>query len=164
MEIDSTRRALDAARRKILQLQIEEQALKKETDPLSQARREEIARELSALKEKFEPMRAHGENEKQAIHAIRAIKQRIEETQNAMAEAERKGDLGLAAELKYGQLPALQKELDGANKRLAELQQRQKMLKEEVDAEDVAEVVSKWTRIPVSRLLGAEGQKLGPMG
>ncbi len=160
MEIDSMPAALDEVRRKILQLQIEEQALKKETDPLSQARRDEIARELSALKEKFESMKAHWENEKQAIHAIRAIKQKIEETQNAMAEAERKGDLGLAAELKYGQLPALQKELDAANKRLADLQQRQKMLKEEVDAEDVAEAVSKWTRIPVSRLLEAEVQKL----
>jgi ATP-dependent Clp protease ATP-binding subunit ClpB len=160
MEIDSMPAEMDEVRRKVLQLQIEEQALKKETDTLSQARRAELSRELSELNEKLSAMKAHWENEKHAIQQIRQVKARIEETQNAMADAERQGNLGRAAELKYGELPKLQKELDAANAHLATLQQRQKMLKEEVDAEDVAEVVSKWTRIPVSKLLEAELQKL----
>ena len=108
-------------------------------------------------------MKAHWDNEKRAIAAIRAAKLKMEEAQTAMAEAERQGNLGRAAELKYGEVPALEKELVGHNQRLSELQKSQKMLKEEVDAEDVAEVVSKWTRIPVSKLLEAELHKLVQM-
>jgi ATP-dependent Clp protease ATP-binding subunit ClpB len=105
-------------------------------------------------------LRAHWENEKKGIQAIRAAKQKIEETHQQIAEAERKGDLGRAAELKYGVLPALQKTLESENARLAEIQKQRRMLKEEVDAEDIAHVVSKWTHIPVSKLLEAEMQKL----
>ncbi len=160
MEIDSMPAEMDEVRRKLMQLQIEEQALKKETDPLSKGRLEEITREIARLNEEMSGLRAHWENEKKAIQSIRDAKAKIEEANQQMAEAERKGDLGRAAELKYGQLPALQKELDGQNDKLAELQGQRKMLKEEVDAEDVAHVVSKWTGIPVSKLLEAEMQKL----
>jgi ATP-dependent Clp protease ATP-binding subunit ClpB len=160
MEIDSMPAEMDEVRRKLMQLQIEEQALKKETDPLSRGRLEEIQREVARLNEEMTGLKSHWENEKKAIQSIRGAKQKIEETNQQMADAERKGDLGRAAELKYGTLPQLQKELDEQNRRLNDLQKQRRMLKEEVDAEDVAEVVSKWTRIPVSKLLEAEMQKL----
>jgi ATP-dependent Clp protease ATP-binding subunit ClpB len=160
MEIDSMPAEMDEVRRKLMQLQIEEQALKKETDPLSKGRREQIQREIAQLNEELSSLKAHWENEKKAIQAIRDTKQKIEETNQQMAEAERKGDLGRAAELKYGALPQLQKQLEQQNARLAELQKTRKMLKEEVDAEDIARVVSKWTNIPVSKLLEAEMEKL----
>jgi ATP-dependent Clp protease ATP-binding subunit ClpB len=160
MEIDSMPAEMDETRRKLMQLQIEEQALKKETDALSKGRLAEIQREIAQLNEQMASLRAHWENEKKAIAAIREAKQKIEDTNQQMAEAERKGDLGRAAELKYGVLPALQKQLEAENARLAEMQKTRRMLKEEVDAEDVAQVVSKWTNIPVSKLLEAEMQKL----
>jgi len=160
MEIDSMPAEMDEVRRKILQLQIEEQGLKKETDAISKHRRTEIERALAELNEELAGMRAHWENEKAAIGKIRAAKAQIEEVNRQMAEAERKGDLGVAAELKYGRLPDLTRALEEQNQKLAELQSKKRMLKEEVDAEDVAEVVSKWTRIPVSKLLEAEMQKL----
>src|SRR5438105_2594880 len=160
MEIDSMPAEMDEVRRKLMQLQIEEQALKKETDPLSRGRLDEIQREVARLTEEMSALKAHWENEKKAIHGIRAIKQKLEDTNQQMAEAERKGDLGRAAELKYGTLPGLQKELDAQNKKLNELQAQRRMLKEEVDAEDIAHVVSKWTGIPVSKLMEAEMQKL----
>jgi ATP-dependent Clp protease ATP-binding subunit ClpB len=160
MEIDSMPAEMDEVRRKVLQLQIEEQALKKESDPVSKGRLAELQKEIAQLGEKLATLRAHWENEKQAIAAIRAVKQKIEDANQAMADAERKGDLGRAAEIKYGELPKLQKEVDEQNRKLAELQKQNKMLKEEVDSEDVAYVVSKWTGIPVSKLLEAEMQKL----
>ncbi len=160
MEIDSMPADMDEVRRKLMQLQIEEQALKKETDPLSRGRLEEISREIARLNEEMSTLRAHWENEKKAIQSIRDAKQKIEEANQQMADAERKGDLGRAAELKYGTVPALQKELEVQNNKLGELQTQRRMLKEEVDAEDIAHVVSKWTGIPVSKLLEAEMQKL----
>ncbi len=160
MEIDSMPAEMDEVRRKVLQLQIEEQALKKESDPVSKGRLAELQKEIAQLGEKLSALKAHWENEKQAIAGIRAVKQKIEDANQAMADAERKGDLGRAAEIKYGVLPGLSKELEAQNKKLAELQKQNKMLKEEVDAEDVAYVVSKWTGIPVSKLLEAEMQKL----
>jgi ATP-dependent Clp protease ATP-binding subunit ClpB len=160
MEIDSMPAEMDEVRRKVLQLQIEEQALKKESDPVSKGRLAELQKEIAQLNEKLSALKAHWENEKQAIAAIRAVKQKIEDANQAMADAERKGDLGRAAEIKYGVLPGLSKELEAQNKKLAELQKQNKMLKEEVDAEDVAYVVSKWTGIPVLKLLEAEMQKL----
>ena len=163
MEIDSMPAEMDEVRRKLMQLQIEEQALKKETDALSRGRLAEIQREVARLHEEQSALTAHWENEKAAIQSIRDAKQKIEEANQQMADAERKGDLGRAAELKYGTLPALQGELDTQNQKLSGLQQQKSMLKEEVDAEDIAEVVSKWTRIPVSKLLEAEMQKLVQM-
>ncbi len=160
MEIDSMPAEMDEVRRKLMQLQIEEQALKKETDALSRGRLGEIQREVARLHEEQSALKAHWENEKQAIGLIRDAKQKIEVANQQMADAERKGDLGRAAELKYGTLPALQAELDVQNQKLSALQKVKSMLKEEVDAEDIAEVVSKWTRIPVSKLLEAEMQKL----
>jgi ATP-dependent Clp protease ATP-binding subunit ClpB len=160
MEIDSMPAEMDEVRRKILQFSIEEQALKKERDPISQGRRAEIEKELAQLNEKWSGLKAHWENEKRGIAAIREVKKKIEDANQAMADAERKGDLGAAAKIKFGELPALQKELEAENQKLAELQKQHKMLKEEVDAEDIAHVVSKWTRIPVSKLLEAEMQKL----
>ena len=160
MEIDSMPAEMDEVRRKLMQLQIEEQALKKETDALSRGRLDEIQREVARLTEEMTALKSHWENEKKAIQSIRAAKQKIEDAHTQMAEAERKGDLGRAAELKYGTLPQLTRELDGQNQKLNEMQKQRRMLKEEVDAEDVAEVVSKWTRIPVSKLLEAEMQKL----
>jgi ATP-dependent Clp protease ATP-binding subunit ClpB len=160
MEIDSMPAEMDEVRRKVMQLQIEEQALKKETDPLSRGRLAEIQREVAELNEELIALKAHWENEKKAIAAIREVKGQLEEVNQQMADAERKGDLGRAAELKYGRLPELQKRLEEENRKLAELQREKRMLKEEVDAEDIAEVVSKWTNIPVSKLLEAEMQKL----
>src|SRR5207248_8176978 len=160
MEIDSMPAEMDVVRRKLMQLQIEEQALKKETDALSKGRLDEISREIARLNEEMSALKAHWDNEKKAIQSIRDVKAKIEDANQQMAEAERKGDLGRAAELKYGTLPGLQKELDAQNKKLNELQAQRRMLKEEVDAEDIAHVVSKWTGIPVSKLLEAEMQKL----
>ncbi len=163
MEIDSMPAEVDEVRRKVLQLQIEEQALQKETDPISRGRLAELQKEMAQGNEKLSMLRAHWENEKGAIAKIRASKQKVEELHNQMDAAERKGDLGKAAELKYGALPALQKQLAGEQEKLGAMQKTQKMLTEEVDAEDVAQVVSKWTRIPVNKLLEAELQKLVQM-
>src|SRR5713226_7365721 len=160
MEIDSMPSEIDEVRRRIVQLEIEREGLRKETDPVSKGRLAELQKEIAQLNEKLSALKAHWENEKQVIGAIRAVKQKIEDANQAMADAERKGDLGRAAEIKYGVLPGLSKELEAQNKKLAELQKQNKMLKEEVDAEDVAYVVSKWTGIPVSKLLEAEMQKL----
>src|SRR5438132_2975057 len=160
IEIDSMPTEIDEVERKLVQLEIERQALKKETDPLSKGRLDEISREIARLNEEMSTLKAHWENEKKAIQRIREVKAKIEDANQQMVEAERKGDLGRAAELKYGTLPGLQKELDTQNKKLNELQAQRRMLKEEVDAEDIAHVVSKWTGIPVSKLLEAEMQKL----
>ena len=160
MEIDSMPVEMDEVRRKLLQLQIEQQGLAKETDKISAGRRAEVERDIAQLQEQFDAMKAHWENEKAVIRAIRAVKEKIEATNAAMADAERRGDLGKAAEIKYGVLPGLQKDLAAQNVRFEELQSTRRMLKEEVDAEDIAGVVSKWTRIPVSKLLEAEMQKL----
>jgi ATP-dependent Clp protease ATP-binding subunit ClpB len=160
MEIDSMPAEVDEVRRKVLQLQIEEQALQKESDPISKGRLAELQKEIAQGNERLAGLRAHWENEKAAIARIRASKQKVEELHTQMEAAERKGDLGKAAELKYGALPNVQKQLAAEQEKLAALQKTQKMLTEEVDAEDVALVVSKWTRIPVSKLLEAELQKL----
>src|SRR5712671_2522197 len=160
MEIDSMPAEMDEVRRKLMQLQIEEQALKKETDTLSKGRLDEIQKDIGALNEEMSALKAHWENEKKAIQGIREVKQKLEDANQQMTEAERKGDLGKAAELKYGVVPALQRDLDTQNNKLSELQTQRRMLKEEVDAEDIAHVVSKWTGIPVSKLLEAEMQKL----
>ena len=160
MEIDSMPAEMDEVRRKVLQLQIEEQALKKESDAISKGRLGDLQKGIAQHSEELDAMRAHWENEKRAIAGIREVKSRIEGLHQEMADAERKGDLGRAAELKYGELPEQQKQLETQNKLLADLQTHKRMLKEEVDAEDVAQVVSKWTGIPVSKLLEAEMQKL----
>lgn len=160
IEIDSLPVEIDEVERKIIQLEIEREALKKETDETSQERLKKLEKELSDLREKGNIMKAHWNNEKETIQRIRQIKERIEAAKLESQKSEREGDLTKAAELRYGTLVDLQKALEVENKKLAELQGTQRMLKEEVDAEDIAEIVAKWTNIPVSRLLEGEIQKL----
>jgi ATP-dependent Clp protease ATP-binding subunit ClpB len=160
IEIDSLPTEIDQVERKLVQLEIERQALKKESDKASRERLAKVEREIAELKETAAGMKAHWQQEKAAIQKIRATKEQIEHARFQVDEVTRKGDLAKASELQYGTLPQLEKQLLEENKRLAELQSKQKMLKEEVDAEDVAEVVAKWTGIPVSRLLEGEMQKL----
>ena len=160
IEIDSMPTEVDEVRRKVMQLEIEREGLKKETDVHSRERLATIEREHAELNEKFSTMKAQWESEKAAIAKIRAVKEKVELARNDEATAERRGDLNKAAEIKFGILPSLEKEQAQLSTRLAELQTRQKFLKEEVDSEDIAEVVGKWTGIPVSRLLEGELQKL----
>ncbi|MCZ7380060.1 MAG: ATP-dependent chaperone ClpB [Candidatus Methanoperedens sp.] len=160
IEIDSMPAELDDIERRIRQLEIERQAVKKEKDEYSKERLEKIDKELSDLKEKSSGMKAHWQLEKDAIQKIRKIKEDIEKTRMDSEKAEVEGNLERASELRYGVLINLQKQLDAENKKLVELQKDQKMLKEEVDEEDIAEVVSRWTHIPVSRMLEGEMQKL----
>jgi ATP-dependent Clp protease ATP-binding subunit ClpB len=142
------------------QLEIEKEALKKEKDQASKDRLEKIEKELSELEAVMEEMSTHWKREKETISKIRDIKEKLESTKSEAQMAERQGDLSKAAELKYGTLTALEKSLEEENKELADLQSGQKMLKEEVDSEDIAEVVAKWTGIPVSKLMEGEKEKL----
>ena len=160
IEIDSMPIEIDEVERKILQLEIEKQALKREEDKASKERLANLEREMQNLKETSNGLKGHWKNEKESIQRIRALKEKIEATKVEEQQAQRRGDLNRAAELRYGTLTQLQRELEDANRKLAELQKDQKMLKEEVDAEDVAEVVAKWTGIPVSKMLEGEIQKL----
>jgi ATP-dependent Clp protease ATP-binding subunit ClpB len=160
IEIDSMPAEIDAIQRKITQLEIEREALKKERDPASRDRLEKLEKELTDLKTEKETMGGHWKKEKEAISKIREIKEKLESTKTEAQLAERQGDLSRAAELKYGKLIALEKSLEQEKKNLDQLQADQKMLKEEVDSEDIAEVVGKWTGIPVSRLLEGEREKL----
>src|SRR6266540_1605224 len=160
IEIDSMPTEVDVLERRAKQLEIERAALRKETDDVSRERLAKLERELAGLQEGLTAMRAHWEAEKEAIGSIRATKARIEETRGLAERAERDGDLSRAAELRYGVLPGLERDLEAANERLAELQSDRRMLKEEVDQEDVAKVVSAWTGIPVTRLMQGEMAKL----
>src|SRR5262245_10520292 len=160
IEIDSMPIEIDEVERKILQLEIERQALKREEDKASKERLAQLEREIENLRETSSGLKAHWQNEKDSIQRIRSLKEKIESTKVDEQKAERAGDLNRAAELRYGTLTQLQTELEAANQQLTELQKSQKMLKEEVDAEDVAEVVAKWTGIPVSKMLEGEVQKL----
>jgi ATP-dependent Clp protease ATP-binding subunit ClpB len=160
IEIDSMPIEIDEVERKVLQLEIEKQALKREEDKASKERLAQLEREIQNLKETSSGLKAHWQNEKESIQCIRALKEKIEATKVEEQQAQRRGDLNKAAELRYGTLIQLQKELEQANQKLAELQKDQKMLKEEVDADDVAEVVAKWTGIPVAKMLEGEIQKL----
>ncbi|MCL4502141.1 MAG: ATP-dependent chaperone ClpB [Deltaproteobacteria bacterium] len=160
MEIDSRPAEIDEIERKITQEEIEREALRKETDPASQERLAKIDKSLADQREKSAALKARWQQEKEVISHIRGIKEQIEKTQFDAVNAERLGDLARAAELKYGTITSLQKELEAETQKLAEMQQEGAMLKEEVDAEDIAEVVSKWSGIPVTRMLEGEKQKL----
>ncbi len=160
IEIDSLPTEIDEVERKLIQLEIERQALKKEKDKASKERLAKVERETAELKERSAGMKAHWQQEKAAIQKIRETKEQIEKTRTEVELATRRGELAKASELQYGALPGLEKQLAVENETLAQLQSTQKMLKEEVDAEDVAEVVARWTGIPVSRLLEGEMQKL----
>ena len=160
MEIDSMPVELDEVSRRIMQLEIEREALRKETDAPSQERLARLERELADLKESKSNLSARWENEKTAIGAARKLKEDLEQARLDIERAQRSGDYAKASELQYGRLPELERALQGEEDRLAQLQAEGHLLKEEVDEEDIAGVVSKWTHIPVSRLMEGEIQKL----
>jgi ATP-dependent Clp protease ATP-binding subunit ClpB len=160
IEIDSVPTEIDEIQRKIMQLQIERQVLSKEIDKPSIERLEKLDAELASLNEQLDGMKAHWQNEKTVIQIIQKIKEDIENAKIEEETAIRKNDYNKASELRYGTLVELTNKLNIENQRLAEVQRDQKMLKEEVDEEDIAEVVSKWTRIPVSKLMQGEIDKL----
>ena len=159
MEIDSMPSELDEISRKIMQLEIEKQALGKEEDNGSKNRMAHIDQELAELKAKDDAMRAQWETEKQSIAGLKRIKQQIEDTKHQMEEAERSYDLEKMAQLKFGTLPALEKQLEEERQRV-EAGKDDHLLKEEVTEEEIAEVVAKWTGIPVSKLMESEKEKL----
>jgi ATP-dependent Clp protease ATP-binding subunit ClpB len=160
MEIDSMPTELDEIERKIRQLEVEREALKREKTPASQERLKRLIDDLATLQMEREKLRAHWEKEKSAIHRIQETKQKMEDLRTQEAQAERKGDLARVAEIRYGELRSLEQSLEEERAKLEELQKNIKMLKEEVDEEDVAEVVAKWTGIPVTKLMEAEMKKL----
>ncbi|HOI73517.1 MAG TPA: ATP-dependent chaperone ClpB [Syntrophales bacterium] len=160
IELDSMPAEIDAIDRRVIQLEIERQSLKKETDSTAVERREKIDRELADLKESMDRMKLHWSAEKEAIKQIQAIKSRIEQFKLEEADAQRSGDLAKAAEIRYGRLVELNAEMQKEQARLEEAQKGERMLKEEVDAEDVAEVVAKWTGVPVSKMLETDVHKL----
>jgi ATP-dependent Clp protease ATP-binding subunit ClpB len=157
IEIDSLPTEIDIVQRRILQLEIEQVALEKETDAASKERLDSIIDELATLNAQVHGMKAHWEGEKQAIDAIRSLK---EELGQLGQQLERESDLAVAAEIRYGRMPELERRITEATAHLDELQTGNRMLKEEVDAEDIAEVVSKWTGVPVTRLMESEMAKL----
>ena len=160
-EIDSKPQALDEVDRQVMQLEIERQALKKEKDKASKERLENIEKELANLKEKSHELQARWQTEKQAITELRTTKEKIEQTRHEIERAERQTDLEKVARLRYGTLPELEKKLADEERRMKELQaQGGALLKEEVDAEEIAQIVSRWTQIPISKLLEGETQKL----
>jgi ATP-dependent Clp protease ATP-binding subunit ClpB len=160
IELDSLPAEIDALERRIMQLEIERQSLKDETDPTAKERLEKLDAELGKLKESRDAMKSRWSAEKEQIKKIQVIRGRIEDLKNEEMTAQREGNLSRAAEIRYGKLVELNKELEKEQAGLGEIQKDQKMLKEEVDAEDVAEVVAKWTGIPVSRMMETEVQKL----
>jgi len=160
IEIDSMPEELDEVERKIQQLEIEAVALKKEKDAASRNRLTNVKQEIANLKTGRDELRAHWQMEKGQIQKIRQYKAEIDENRATIEKSEREGDLNLVAELRYGKIPELEKKLAAANKHLVELQATKQMLKEEVDDNDVAEIVAKWTGIPVTRMMESEKEKL----
>jgi ATP-dependent Clp protease ATP-binding subunit ClpB len=160
MEIDSLPTEIDEIERRIMQLEIEKQALRKESDQHSRDRLKQIDKELAGLREQSNALKAHWQAEKDAIGRIRKLKEESEQLKADEQRYERAGDLSKVAEIRYGKLSATEKELKAAQDRLAELQKDHAMLKEEVGEEEIAKIVSKWTGIPVGRLLEGEVQKL----
>ncbi len=160
MEIDSVPQEIDEVERQIMQLEIDREALRKEDDEPSKERLKATEKKLAELQEKAVGMRAVWQNEKEKIETVQKIKQEIETLRGELQKAERDADWAKAAEIQHGRIPALQKQLEEETKELEKLQSGGKMLKEEVDSEDIAEVVSRWTGVPVSKLLQGEMQKL----
>ena len=160
MEIDSLPAEIDEVQRKLMQMEIEREALKKEKDSASRERLDKLNKEIGQLKSQCEEMKKHWHKEKETIQSIQSLKEKLEEAKKDEQRAERTGDLEKVAQIRYGTLIELQNNIEEYNKKLAALQKDQKMLKEEVDAEDIAEVVAKWTGIPMSRMMESELQKL----
>src|SRR6059036_658760 len=160
MEIDSLPVELEAVERQIIQLEIERQALSKEDDLASRERLSLIEKELSELREKSTQLKLRWQREKELIQSIRALKEQIEQARVEEQQAERQGNYARVAEIRYGKIQELERQLKNANTRLDEAQQNERMLKEQVDEEDVAKIVAKWTGIPVTKMLESEIQKL----
>jgi ATP-dependent Clp protease ATP-binding subunit ClpB len=160
IELDSMPCEIDTIDRKIIQLEIERQSLKKETDKTAKERQGKIEKELAELKSSMDEMKLHWSAEKDIIKKIQQVKSRIEALKTEEANAQREGDLARAAEIRYGKLVALDRELQEDQIKLEETQKNNQMLKEEVDAEDVAEVVANWTGIPLARMMESDVQKL----
>lgn len=160
MEIDSMPTDIDEIERKILQLEIEKEGLKKEKDKTSKEKLKAIEENIANLKEESGALKSHWQREKELITSIREIKEKIEQQKTDADKAQREGDLSKASELLYGRLPELNSELEDGNRKLSELQGEKKMLREEVEAEDIASIVSKWTGVPVSKLMEGEVEKL----
>jgi len=160
IELDSLPAEIDVLERKAIQLEIELQSLKNETDKASLQRRDKINRELAELRESMDGMKLHWNEEKEVIKQIQTIKSELENFKNEEQNAMREGNLARAAEIRYGKLVDSNRALEEEQNRLAQIQQESRMLKEEVDAEDVAEVVANWTGIPVARMMESDVQKL----
>src|SRR5881296_1952595 len=159
-EVDSMPSELDETLRRVMQLEIEREALKKETDDASKGRLKKLEKELADLKAQADAMKAKWQTEKDAVQKLRALRQQIEKTKIEIDRAEREYDLNKAAELKYGTLVQLENQLKSESAQFAKKQGGTALIKEEVDEEDIAEVVSRWTGVPVSKLLEGEMQKL----
>jgi ATP-dependent Clp protease ATP-binding subunit ClpB len=160
IEVDSMPTEIDAIQRKLMQLQIEQQALKKERDPASKARVEDVKRQIAELEESSSGMRAQWQREKEVIEQIRKTQPEIERLRHEADEAQRRGDLGRVAEISYGKIPELEKKIEELRKTLAKVQEKTSYLREEVTDQDVAGIVSKWTGIPVAKMLQGEMHKL----
>jgi ATP-dependent Clp protease ATP-binding subunit ClpB len=160
IEIDSLPQEIDEVERKIVQHEIELTALSKEKDKASKERRARVEEELAQLRERSKVMKAQWQAEKDAIGGLQGKKAQLEQLRSEAEQATRRGDLQKAAEITYGRIPALEKEIAEAEKRLAQIQKKAKYLKEEVDAEDIAEIVAKWTGIPVTKMLESERGRL----
>ena len=163
IEIDSMPTEIDEAERKYRQLEIEKQILSKETDEASKDRLNKMLEEMASIKSDLDKMKSQWTLEKQIIKRIGDLKERMDELKTEEATEERKGSLQRVAEIRYGLIPELKKQIDDQKSRLSEIQKEHKFLKEEVDEEDVAEVVSKWTGIPLSKMMEGETQKLVKM-
>ena len=160
IEIDSMPEELDDVERKIKQLEIERVALKKEKDEASAKRLQKVNKEIANLQEQAKEYRAQWQAEKETIQAIRSLKSKIDDLKGEMERTEREGKLDRVAEIKYSQIPETQKQLQMMNEKLLQIQSNRQMLKEEVDEEDIAEIVSRWTGIPLKRMLESEKDKL----
>ncbi len=160
IEIDSLPQEIDEVERKIIQHEIELAALAKEKDKASKERRAKVEQELAELRDRSKVMKAQWQAEKDAITGLQSKKAHLEQLRTEAEQATRRGDLQKAAEISYGRIPALEREIAEAEKRLAQIQKKGKYLKEEVDAEDIAEIVAKWTGIPVTKMLESERERL----
>jgi ATP-dependent Clp protease ATP-binding subunit ClpB len=160
VELTSMPQEIDELTRRLTQLQIEEQALQKEKDTVAKTRLDAVRQDISELQEKISGLKAQWESEKQVINQINDLKIKLDEVREEANRFEREGELNRVAELRYGQIPQLQREVDALTAKLAEMQKNGALLREEVTEEDIAEIVSRWTGIPVTKMLESEVQKL----
>jgi ATP-dependent Clp protease ATP-binding subunit ClpB len=160
IEIDSLPQEIDEVERRVVQLEIERQALLKEKDKAARERLEAVEQEISELRERSAGMKAQWQSEKDVIHQLQDTKAELDDLRSEVEQATRTGDLQRAAELRYGRIPELERKLEAGQSRMAEIQAKGSYLKEEVDAEDIAEIVSRWTGIPVAKMMESERERL----